>query len=458
MITGKRILNAASLFVFLSLAASMQLSCDGGDDEAEVDGSPEGTDGTDTDTSQPPSAPDGEGAVDKVESFREWYLIGNDLTPGHGRLELVIAGPETDTEHVDVWIDGTYAGRFDSAGGKVTVDPEITALDPAEHEILLSADGAEQAFAKLSFWMSYPIYVLMTNDWDGSDHSDGQLTLQENLHQAHPEMKMTHFVGPYTYTDPEVSEERAQFLTDWLLDMRDVYSDEIGLHIHPYCNFVETADLTCLDTPSFSSTSDATGYSVCLSAYTQEETEAMLAKAKELFVEHGLGTPTSFRAGGWAAQIHTLTALEAEGFVADTSANNWARIEEWENVADATIYQWSQENWSAIGDTSQPYYPAADDIQSTGTPRVEVLEVPDNGSLVDYVSDAEMIEIFEANWPGDALLEPKAYVIGYHPVNFNSMYYDRLDKALNHIDKFLSVNGDGPVVYETLSNTVKVWK
>ena len=183
-----------------------------------------------------------------------------------------------------------------------------------------------------------------------------------------------------------------------------------------------------------------------------------MAKAKEIFVEHGLGAPTSFRAGGWAAQIHTLKALEAEGFVADTSANNWARIEEWEDVEDATLFQWSEENWSTINDTSQPYYPSEDDILSADTPRVEVLEVPDNGSLVDYVSSDEMKEIFDENWPGQALLEPKAYVIGYHPVNFGTLYYDRLDKALNYIDEFLGVNGDGPVVYETLTNMTQVWK
>jgi hypothetical protein len=31
---------------------------------------------------------------------------------------------------------------------------------------------------------------------------------------------------------------------DWLKHQRDAFGDEIGVHIHPYCNFVDTTTVT----------------------------------------------------------------------------------------------------------------------------------------------------------------------------------------------------------------------
>jgi hypothetical protein len=77
---------------------------------------------------------------------------------------------------------------------------------------------------------------------------------------------------------------------------------------------------------------------------------------------------------------------------------------------------------------------------------------------VDYVTGQEMIDIFDANWSGEALEEPKAFVFGYHPTNFSATYLGRLGNALVHIEEFLSTDGTGPVVFETVTNMTKVWK
>ena len=132
-------------------------------------------------------------------------------------------------------------------------------------------------------------------------------------------------------------------------------------------------------------------------------------------------------------------------------------MEEWQDVQNGQLYEWNMANWTTIDDTSQPYYPSEGDVLAHGSPYVPVLEVPDNGILVDYVTAEEMIEIFDANWDRTPLSAPRAYSIGYHPPNFNDQYQRRIRGALTHVDQFLATHGNGPAVYGTLSEMPLVW-
>ena len=152
--------------------------------------------------------------------------------------------------------------------------------------------------------------------WDDPDHEDEVLRRQEWLHEMHPELKITHLVGPYTFTEREVSENRRNELVSWLLAARDDHGDEIGLHIHPYCSFVEEAGVSCRHRPSLKyAGDDPTGYTVSCAAYTEEEFAQLLRRADEFFLERGLEKPTSFRAGGWTADLSVLRALAATGYL-----------------------------------------------------------------------------------------------------------------------------------------------
>jgi hypothetical protein len=388
-------------------------------------------------------------------ALQVWYLVGNALTPGDDTLALAVA-PPAGASGVELWIDGVWAGAWD-AGAEQLIDADLGALEPGEHSLLLAASGEDQAFAAYDIVRSHPYYVLVTNDWDRSYKEESWLERQEELHANHPAMKMTHFVGPYTFTDPEVSAEHAAALVAWLQGMVADFDDEIGLHVHPYCNFVETTSVPCRHEPSFAYVSDETGYTVELSAYSLDEATTLFEEALALFEANDLGTPTSFRAGGWTAAEHTLQALADTGFLVDTSGANWARLEEWEGREDGGLYEWNQEHWACIDDTSQPYHPSQDQACSSVAPQLSLLEVPDNGALVDYVDVYEIIEIFEANWPGGALLEPRAYVTGYHPCSYDYIFAIALNGGLDHVDGFLAQDDNGPVVYETMSNMALVW-
>jgi hypothetical protein len=388
-----------------------------------------------------------------IQDIRKWCLIGNDLTPGHDTLALSVAAP-AGVQFVDVWLSDS-ALRLTRDGNTHRGTLTLADLEAGEYTLRFTADGSDVAFGERSFTRTHPLYVLTSTDWDTPDNADENLERHVELHRRHNSLKITHLVGPYTFTDLSLSEERVEQLIAWCVGMREDWGDEIGVHIHPYRTFIEAAGAEFHAVPTGSGPADPTGYGVNLSVYEVDELTDMFELTVSLFEEMGLGRPTSFRAGAWNADIGVMRALANAGFLVDTSALNVARLEEWQGTP---LYDWVTSNWPTIDDRSQPYYMNRDDVLSSAQPQLPVLQLPDNGVLVDYVSAAEMIEVFRANWPGGALATPTAVSIGWHPPNFGQRFFDRIDEALTEFDLHLAENDDGPVIYANLSDMVRVWK
>ncbi len=416
-----------------------------------------GSDGGVGEPSQtPPDAPASNDPAFTISRIAEWYVVGNDATAGNDDMEVEVTAP-AGTEVVDIWIAGEPGIRLIPTGentfGHVL---DISALPIGEHEVLLAADGSTTAFARTSIKRSAPLYVFLTTDWDFSDVPDSSLDYQDMLYAEHPHMKTTHFFGAYTFTDPALTPERMTVIADWLKAKRDSAGDEIGVHIHPWCHFVEYAGVTCRDSPSVTRLFDTSGYSVMGVAYSEAEYTTLLETSADLFETNGLGRPTSYRAGAFVADLSTLRALAAAGYTVDSSATNWSRlVEEWDGT---TLYEWNMKNWSTITDTSQPYYPSADDILVPGSTSVGILEMPFNTTMAGYLDIDEFIEIFDMNWDGEILSAPIQVNVGYHPGPGMFPKYTKITAALDYYDQFLAVRGTGPVVYATLSDMTKVWK
>jgi hypothetical protein len=111
-------------------------------------------------------------------------------------------------------------------------------------------------------------------------------------------------------------------------------------------------------------------------------------------------------------------------------------------------------HWNPINDTSQPYYPSTTDpLTSTPGDNLSILEVPDNGVMIDYVSVAEMDGIFDANWDGTPLAAPLSLMMGFHPAQgFTGAEYSRVDQFLDYADMHLATRDLGPVVYILLKD------
>jgi len=398
----------------------------------------------------PPAAPDQNDPAYTVEA-KAWYLVGNELTPGGDTFHAEIDGA---AGFVDAWVNGAPGVRLVRDGSHFTLDADIASLAPGDYDVLFAADGSDTAFAKFTLHRSHPYYVFVSTDWDFSDPSDMANEFQDRMHAEHPGIKVTNFVGPYTFTDDTVVDDaREAELVAWVKHERDDFGDEIGLHIHPYCNFVDTTGVTCDTVDKLAPDSDNTGYTVGLFAYGHDDMLTLLQAADALFVQAGFGKPVTFRAGAWSASADTLRALADDGFVADTSALNWIHIEEWNHFGAGTLFSWNRDNWSTITDTSQPYYPNETDQQSSDEPTISMLEVPDNGVMVDYVSVDEMHTIFDENWDGTPLQQPTTFMMGFHPsANLTDADMSRVDGLLDVTDQYLAQDGNGPVVYEVLKN------
>jgi hypothetical protein len=395
----------------------------------------------------------------RICGLKKWYLIDNRITPGNDAIQFnVNAGVGMQT--INILIDSKAKLKLNRTDNGFHGDIDISDLTPGGHSLTIAMDGSTKPELTWWFHRSHPYYALLTTDWDSSDSKDSVLKRHIQLHQEHPAIKITHFLGPYTFTDPQVPAKRKTYLAQWMLQLKATYQDEIGLHIHPFCNFVNTVPgVDCRFKPSDTyNKGDASGYTVLSAAYSESEFLRLLKAANNLFSKYGLGKPISFRTGSWAANPGTLQALAEDGFVADSSANNWLRIRnESEHDGNGELYRWNRANWRAINDLSQPYLPSHASPMQAGKPEIPILEVPDNGSLVDYVSAKEMIDIFKSNWGGEALSKPKTFVFGFHPVSYGNTFHKRIERTLYYIDRYLANHDSGPVVYETLSHMVNVF-
>ena len=389
------------------------------------------------------------------QGLKAWYLVGDGARPGDDQLTFSITAP-SGAGTVDAYIPGMAPVRMTKQDGRFAMDISIANLAIGSYDILFARDGSDDAFAKFTLNRSAAYYVLVSTDYDFSDPGNGSLMYMDKLHADHAGMIITHFWAPYTYTDPAVTAPRRDELDAWIKKQRDTFHDEIGLHIHPYCNFVVDAGVTCVTDQSTVYSSDTSGYTIKLSAYGYDDMSTLLKHAAQIFNGRGLGTPNTFRAGGWTADINTLHALDDNGFIADTSALNWKRIEEWQRYE---LYAWTMAHWAPIGDTSQPYYPSnTDPVASVPGADMAMLEVPDNGVMIDYVSLKEMNGIFDANFSGMPLAVPTTLMMGFHPsMDLSQGEYETVDGFLKYADQHLATTGDGPVVYISLGDVTRAF-
>lgn len=410
---------------------------------------------------QTPPAPPAANDPAYTIAYDQWHLVGDALTPADNTLGQIVVSAPAGTRYIDAYVDGLAPFRLiesDQPGSFVAQGIDLTDLAVGSHPLLLAANGSATAFAQVSIERSYPYYVFVSTDWDFSDLGDTAMAFQDQLHANHPGMRITQFVGPYTFTDPMVTEERRQKIAAWALKEQTKFGDEIGLHIHPWCNFVTDAGLTCItDQSDVYAEGDTTGYTIKLFAYGRADLGKLLDHAADLFAKYGLPHPKTFRAGGWTASLDTLLALDDKGYVADTSALNWPYIVTWATQGNGELYTWNMANWAPINDTSQPYHPALDNELTPGT--LPLLEVPDNGVMIDYTSLPQIEHIFDANFPAGApLAKPTTMMMGFHPsTGFNVIEYDRVNDFLTYVDAHLASAHTGPVVYTTLSDVVPVF-
>lgn len=332
-----------------------------------------------------------------------------------------------------------------------------------------------------TFYISQPLYVTWTIDWEGYDVSDDYLTeLADIADQYH--IPMTHMFNPYIYIYPSLPEtqrqalvasasaaptnsasllanltpERADYLTHWVIQRRDLHQEEIGLHLHMYPELAADAKVQPRLEPTWGG-GFTPGYDILTTDYTREEMTQILERAKGWFVSRDLGVPKSYRAGAWFANLDTLQALQDTGFLIDSSGR--------------TSYTFGtnhiQGPWH-LSSTTQPYYPSLTDqnqpasvstTQSSNDLATQrILEIPNNGADTYAFNTDQLISRFTDNFTGEPLTQPQQVTYLSHPHWFYPSRQQTIRQVFDYLHQFNYSEDSGPVVYTTLLGVYNAFK
>ncbi|MBU0976126.1 MAG: hypothetical protein ABIE03_06175 [Patescibacteria group bacterium] len=316
-------------------------------------------------------------------------------------------------------------------------------LNVGEYELQssITIDKKTYTSPKCYFVVSYPLYVTFTIDYEGTDVPDNELAEVINFSERHNDLPIVHFFNPRIYVTKEISQERANSLTSWVIERRNA-GDEIGMHLHMHYDMIKAAGVKVRKSPKWTNYLD-NGHDVPCSAYTYNEFMKILKWALENYGENGLGLPISFRAGGWFADEKILKAVSDSGFVIDSSGR--------------TPYSWGSNNLRGHWDLSpltRPYQPSIADQNSIyPAPSLRLWEFPNNGADSYFYDQNELIDRFKNNFNSKPLKFPQTLTYLSHPHAF-SEDLDVLDPTFDYINKYLAVRDRGPVIYITLQGAL----
>jgi len=390
--------------------------------------------------------------IDSEESYpilltvsRRWTLLDSD--PKYQKdLKISLKTIENfDTEEANFSINNTkFKGKLEKTGEKLWEGVISTEdLKPGSYEINASIEGNDVTYksSKAGFFVSYPLYVAWTQDWEGYDVSDVYLSAMQQMSKDHG-LVMTHFWNPRLSTTDSVTPQRKETLENWVKKRRDVFGETIQLHLHMFNDFVSGSGVNLKTSPNWGDSGD--GYGTLTTNYSAEEMTRIIKKGISVMQATGFGTPTIYRAGGWFANSETLKAVKNAGMLADSSGR--------------TSYKFfSQVGPWNLPPTAQPYYPSQADQNKSGEPLIGILEIPNNGADSYWFSSDEMQARFYANYAGGVLGDPKQITYLSHPQWFNKNEQAKIEGVFNLVDQYKYDNDYGPAVYVTLDKIYEVW-
>lgn len=394
-----------------------------------------------------------------IETDRKWYLLGAEL--GDLQSMKVNFGFE---KQIDCDARGLEA-KVEIPQQVVVTYPlnEATEyshelaygeLDPGTYNIRFrvqekESDGSYREIdfkgANTKIYLSYPVYVVWTMDWEGFDFNTNNLTQVSILTDRAQKVPISHFFNPRYYVSNDVRNERANEFLSWIKNRVNTHDDYIGLHQHMFFDMVEAYGVTAKQQPTWANR--GTGSDVPLTEYTYEEQYKIISGGLETLKSLGLTEINSFRAGGWFANEDTLKVLEELGLEMDSSGRTYYVL------GNDLPGPWRLE------ETRQPYYPCKKDQNANcdGDTAFDVLELPNNGGESWRFTASELVARFAANYKSGPAEKTTFVNFLSHPEGFQ-VDYPKMTELFGHIDRFLYANDNGPVIYTNLNNAKSAWE
>jgi hypothetical protein len=287
------------------------------------------------------------------------------------------------------------------------------------------SDASEGGGAALA--ESGKMQLLVTVDWEGRDLLDKNLDAMRGLHARFPDVKVAHFLNAAYFTKDDAHPDDAKARIASAI----APGDETGLHIHGWRRLFEASGVGFKNSPTFWGTTlrpetclyDC-GHEVPISAYSADDLRKVVKFSLDTLEAQGFGRAKSFRTGGWMAKDNVREAVAAEGLVYEESAVPTDFLQA--GLKGAPLLGWLEQLWPDVIPTSQPY--------ELPTAAGNLVEVPDNAALADYVSPDQMVETFQANKAAFLRDRSKNVVVsmGFHHETAAD-YLPRVETALARI-------------------------
>jgi hypothetical protein len=388
----------------------------------------------------------------RISTDRHWYTMPDGLEQATVTFSVVFdADPTAGQPYVNV---------LKSAGGRPGIDTvALYRRTGNEWTASLSLNsgytpGVQTArvFERLSrteptfevagstlFLVTQPEYVVWTLDFEGDASGDAELANTAAIADG-LRIPMSVFWNPRVWATSQVSAERQDAMLAWT-KVRLAKGDEVALHLHMWTDYVRAAGLVPRTSPSWAGRGD--GYDVPMTAYSEAEQKTLIDYGLTLMADHGLPTPTSFRAGGDIGDAATLRAVAAAGFNADCTAvaKDYPPI-------GRIPYPWT------LPAGAQPYRPSSTDANATGD--LPLLEAPTIGGNT-YAFTVQSIQpqiranlaVFAA--AGSVAAERKAITVVSHPGTIVPAERGAIEALLGAFGPLRYDADAGPVRFVTLA-------
>jgi len=263
------------------------------------------------------------------------------------------------------------------------------------------------------------ISVYVTVDWEGISLNQESIEAMQDFRKKFPHIPMLQLLNPaYFLRDHPDNARLTHIIKSTFLPI-----DTQGLHVHAWKSLTNHCGVDYQYSHSFADTdenckSGDCGYTVSLEyAYTQAELTKLVACSNQVLVKNGFNQAVHFRAGGWQLGPKLTAALEANGFVWDSS-----KID-----ANLLATHWHAE--SSMVKMLRQLHPNSTPLDQPYTLSPKLIEYPNNAALTDYTSTKQVVTMFKN------LIESKkrVMVLGFHQETATD-FLGRIEEAIPQME------------------------
>jgi hypothetical protein len=384
----------------------------------------------------------------RISTERQWYTVPDGLDRLLVKVTATFDGDPTAGAPFAT-IGGNPKFALAHTGTTWTASQSLEGLKPGEQRVSLyeelAAPPTVAMVASTTFMLSQPEYVVWTLDFEGDASGDAELANTAAIADGLG-IPMSVLWNPRAWTTGQVSAERQDAMLAWTKD-RLAKGDEVGLHLHMWTDYVRAAGLVPRTAPSWAGRGD--GYDVPITAYPENEQQALIGYGVKLMLQHGLPVPTSFRAGGDFADAATLRAVVASGFTVDCTAvaKDYPPI-------GRIPYPWT------LPAGAQPYRPSSADANATGD--LALVEAPTIGGNTFGFTTQTIQPQIRANLglfapAGAVAADRRAITVVSHPGTIVPAERAAIEALLGAFGTLRYDRDSGPVRFVTLAQLAKAY-